>query len=409
MKRKALWVVVLLVAVGGILVLSAKRRAIEVEVARVGPGSMERTVSEIGEVVPREERTVVAAASFTVAEVAVTAGDSVAKDDILVVADDSELKLRIDAAEARLKGARARLEEAKSIGLPASVEMAEAEVEAARVERDRALSELQRLRDIYHIGGADEEEWKAAKDRYDRAEAELKRARASLEKSLKEAAGTGLEQYYAELEALTSELEALKAEARKYVVRAPADSRVVEVCVEEGAFVAAGQPLVVLEWGGFKVECEVLAEDMRSIRAGLPVEISGDAIGGVEVGGKVSRIHPRAREVVSELGTRQRRVLVEIDVDDENVLRSGYPVEVKFVLNRVNALAVPEKAVFEIDGEPHVFVVSGDRVRLRAVGLGFEGDEFYEVTSGLVEGDAVVVSPPKELGDNARVKVKRSR
>ena len=67
---------------------------------------------------------------------------------------------------------------------------------------------------------------------------------------------------------------------------------------------------------------------------------------------------------------------------------------------------VPKTAIrTEGDGR-YVFVVRGDAVERRAVKAGGSDGDRIEVLSGLSSGDRVVVSPPPELKDGAKVKVK---
>ena len=54
-------------------------------------------------------------------------------------------------------------------------------------------------------------------------------------------------------------------------------------------------------------------------------------------------------------------------------------------------------------GSDVVFVLRGDRVERRAVGLGGGGPGGIEVASGLRAGDTVVLDPPADLADGSRV------
>ena len=55
-------------------------------------------------------------------------------------------------------------------------------------------------------------------------------------------------------------------------------------------------------------------------------------------------------------------------------------------------LAVPKTAVVNEEGQTFVFVFDGgERFEKRAVVLGSEGADYFEVRSGLEEGDRVVV------------------
>ena len=55
------------------------------------------------------------------------------------------------------------------------------------------------------------------------------------------------------------------------------------------------------------------------------------------------------------------------------------------------ALAVPKQAVVTEQGQTFVFVFDGgERFEKRAVALGAEGADYYEVRSGLEEGERIV-------------------
>jgi RND family efflux transporter MFP subunit len=66
----------------------------------------------------------------------------------------------------------------------------------------------------------------------------------------------------------------------------------------------------------------------------------------------------------------------------------------------------PKAAVAADNGNNFVFVVSGDSVERRAVKVGGSDGDRVEVLAGLRPGDRVVVSPPPDLKDGAKVMVK---
>ena len=66
-------------------------------------------------------------------------------------------------------------------------------------------------------------------------------------------------------------------------------------------------------------------------------------------------------------------------------------------------LWIPAGAVRRDGGAPAVFLLRGDRVQRRAVGLGLANGGDIEVTSGVNAGDRVVIDAPPELTDGDRV------
>jgi RND family efflux transporter MFP subunit len=70
------------------------------------------------------------------------------------------------------------------------------------------------------------------------------------------------------------------------------------------------------------------------------------------------------------------------------------------------ATLVPRAAVQSANGRNLVFIVNGDTVERRAVNVGGTDGDRVEVIAGLRSGDRVVVSPPPDLKDGAKVIVK---
>ncbi len=70
------------------------------------------------------------------------------------------------------------------------------------------------------------------------------------------------------------------------------------------------------------------------------------------------------------------------------------------------ALRVPATALVIRDGPPQVVTVAPDStVRYQTVRIGRDLGSWVEVTGGLTNGSLIVVNPPDNLGDGARVRV----
>jgi HlyD family secretion protein len=67
---------------------------------------------------------------------------------------------------------------------------------------------------------------------------------------------------------------------------------------------------------------------------------------------------------------------------------------------------VPKRAVTERNGQRVVWVVSSGRASRRLVVLGPDRIDQVEVRSGLSPGESVVLNPPADLSDGARVRAK---
>src|SRR5262249_7903991 len=69
------------------------------------------------------------------------------------------------------------------------------------------------------------------------------------------------------------------------------------------------------------------------------------------------------------------------------------------------AILIPVDALVKVRGQTGVFVLERDTVRLRAVELGDQRAGGVVVSSGIEEGETLVLSPPASLSDGDRVRV----
>lgn len=74
------------------------------------------------------------------------------------------------------------------------------------------------------------------------------------------------------------------------------------------------------------------------------------------------------------------------------LLKSGMTVDVSIMINcHPNVLAIPIRAVTEVDGQTIVRVLNQGKYVTKKVQLGFKNEKFAEVLAGLAEGDLVAI------------------
>ena len=188
------------------------------------------------------------------------------------------------------------------------------------------------------------------------------------------------------------------------VVRAPVNGRVLRVLEENERVVTAGTPLLeVSNTSKVEVVSDVLSTDAVKLRSGTPVLVEG--WGGDEpLRARVRLVEPSAFTKVSALGVEEQRVNVVADFVETFVpLGDGYRVEARFVTWEGEALKVPAGALFRRGDGWSVFLVEGGRAVCRAVEAGQRNESEVEIRGGLSRGDEVVLHPPNDLADGARV------
>jgi HlyD family secretion protein len=380
----------------------SRSQGLEVETVAVAEQEITRTVLASGYFDAGEEREIVARYPLVLSEILVEAGDTVEKGQVLARADSSALEVEKRTLEAELSSLKAQLA-ASETNLPLQRSQAETAAAAAQETLAQAEREEAALAELFRSGAVPELEYRRAQSQLAAAQAQLQQAQAGLAEV--KSAQNLLAQQRSQIDALSARLSLLEEQLSYHQVSAGVAGRVAEVYVKEGAVVGAGTPLFLLHSAELMIEAEVLAQDAPELKVGQRVIISGTVLKERELVGSLAKIHPRAVEKLSELGVTQRRVPVEINLEETpDSIRPGYPVDVEIVTAETKAPAVPKEAVFQLQGKDHVFKILNGKAALAPVETGLEGEDLVEIRSGLAAGDLVINNPPKELAEGTRIR-----
>jgi len=139
--------------------------------------------------------------------------------------------------------------------------------------------------------------------------------------------------------------------------------------------------------------------DIGSIKEGMPVEIETVAFPGEVFAGKIASILP-----VLDPATRSVQARAEVD-NSNNKLRPEMFVDARININLGEKLAVPDEAVLNTGERQVVFIAQPQGYFVsREVKLGQKAGNYFEVLSGLNEGDAVVSSGNFFVDSESRLK-----
>jgi membrane fusion protein (multidrug efflux system) len=207
----------------------------------------------------------------------------------------------------------------------------------------------------------------------------------------------------AKLNKAKAELALYKVHLNFTEIRAPFDGIIDKLQVRQGSLISEGDLLTTLAdnskmWVYFNVpEAEYLNYKSKS-----------DA-------------HPEVHllmannEVFSQSGIVET---IEADFDNETgnipfratfpnpdgLLRHGETGNILMKTNLKNALIIPQKATFEVLDKKYVFVVDKDsRVRSREITIGSEMNDLYAVTSGLAEGDKILLEGLRKVKEGDKI------
>lgn len=383
----------LALALAAVLVLALQTPPVAVDVAAADRGPIERTVDEPGRTRVIDRYVVSAPLTGNLARLEIHGSDPVTEGEvvarILPLAPPLLDARTRSSSEAQLAAARARREQARS------------SLDHARELRAFSERETGRQRQLASQGTITGRE-------LDVAEMEL-RTRGSEVTSLEFALRV------AEHEVQLAQDTLGRADARTTTVSAvevssPVAGVVLGITRESEGVIQAGQPILeVGDDGALEIVTDVLTSDAVRIQPGALVRLDG--WGGPDLEGRVRVVEHAARTHVSALGVEEQRadVVIALTSDREawQSLGDGYRVETHVVVERrEDALRVPTSAVFRSGEGWAAYVVRGNLVHLVALQLGLRSRDQAEVTSGLSEGDQVVVYPSERVADGVEVAVR---
>ena len=181
---------------------------------------------------------------------------------------------------------------------------------------------------------------------------------------------------------------------KTFALTAPTTGIVNEIKVTSGQQVDVGtQLLSIVNLSTVLIEAQVFERDLPAVRATTRASFTNAALGGevytvgtkdgdgrlLSIGQTVNeqtRTFPVIYEMKNPLGQLKDGMFVDITIDTSGDRQ---------------VLAVPKSAVVNEQGQTFVFVFDGgETFRKRAVALGAEGTDYFEVNSGLEEGERVV-------------------
>lgn len=337
-----------------------REEPVRVAVHEVTRGTVQTTVANTraGTVEACRRAQIAPASGGQVAALNVREGDRVKAGQILMTLWNHDVAAQLDLAEAELRAAEARAEDA-------CLRAVDAEREAQRVER-------------LHRQGL------SSDDTRDRATTEA-RARAAACRAAQ-----------ANLGVSDANIALRRAAVDKTILTAPFDGIVAEVNPEVGEYVTPSPPGIptppavdLIDDTCVYVSAPIDEVDAAAIRPGQAAMITLDAIRDRRFPGRVRRVAP----YVVDIQKQARTVDVEVEFDAAGelpTLLTGYSADVEVVLaERSKVVRVPTEAVLE--GSRVLLYVDGV-LQERRFTPGISNWRYTEVLKGLQEGELLVTS-----------------
>ena len=418
--------IALLVLVGVVAgsVIRDNRSKVVVQTQKVARRDLVSLVSASGEVKPRRYVNIGSNPSGRIVKLHVKEGDRVKRGQVL----------------ARIEAER----------YEAGNRQAEAGVQAARAELDRALADVEQARLAFDRTERMHKDKLVSDQQFDQAQADFRMRQAAVEAQRRRIAQ------------LQAQLDSTRDDLLKTTVISPMDGVVTSLPKEEGEVVIGAQsfsPTVIMTVADLSVmECEIMVDetDIRHLALGQPAEVRVDALEDVKIKGEVTEIGSSAivrgssattanqPTATGNTANQAKDFKVKITLADPPAsLRPGLNATADIeVARKQDVLAAPIQAVVvrEVDKDGKVVdpdatdksaestdntvvqagktkleekdgvfvVVEGKKVAFRPVETGIMGDTDVEIVNGVKDGEEIVSGSYKTLRtlkEDARIKI----
>jgi len=390
-RRKKIILFFLVIAVIAIIIFfnlqSQREKSIKVTVEKVKRHNLESIISASGEVKPKKNVNISAHIPGRIVKIGVEEGQRVKAGDFLLKLESTQFEANADRDRAQIQSLKAELIRADAV-----------------MKRDESFYERQlKLFDSKLISTENLESAKAQDDiskaQYEAILFQIKQAQASLQSTL-------------------DNLE-------KTVYNAPIDGVITSLRVEEGEVALVGTMnnpgtilMTIADLSVMEVEVEVDETDVIGVKMGQPADVRVDAFPDDSVKGKVTEIGSSAlQKLTMAEESKDFKVIITLEDPPEN-LKPGLSASAYIITARKNnVLAIPISALvlMEKEGaeqEEGVYIVQESRVKFTPVQKGIMGELKIEITSGLEEGQDVVVGPYsalRQLKDDMLIKAEEKK
>jgi HlyD family secretion protein len=405
-----LGIVAVLLVGGGVVAFrinQKKKAGTEVRMQQVASRDLVSAVTASGKIEPKTSVDISADITGRIIRIAVREGDTVRKGQFLIQIDPAEYQAAVTRAEAIVASTQATLLQ-------------------TRANRDQAEREWRRTNQLTQLGTnliapATAEQ---ARTNFDVAEATYQSTRAQLQES-------------------RANLQASKDNLAKTRLVSPITGRVVRLAVEEGEVAVpvtfsreTGLLMTIADLSVILAKVQVDETDVVRIAGNDSVQITIDAYPDTTFKGRVTKVSHSAKLTATQTASGSNDRAVDFDVEVQMVdppqdIRPDLSCTARIVTDtRDHVLSIPIIALTvrghervpnenippddtlrrktQKKEEEGVFVVRDNVATFRPVKVGIAGDEYFEVTNGLREGETIVAGTYqaiRDLKDGDRVRL----
>ncbi len=381
-RQKKLILFFLVIAVIAVIIIfnlqSQREKSIKVSVEKVKRQDLTSVISASGEVKPKKNVNISSQIAGRVIKIGVEEGQQVKAGDFLLKLESTQYEANADRDKARIQSLRADLIRAQAV-------------------KNRDDGFYKRQIKLFDAELISTETLESAKANYEISKAncnailfQIKQAQASLQSTLDILKKT---EYYAPIEGIITRLRVEEGE-----------TALVGTMNNPGTVLMTIADLSVME-----VEVEVDETDVVGVKIGQQSEVKIDAYPDDIITGTVTEIGSSALQTVTTADeSKDFKVVVTLENPPAD-LKPGLSASADIITaKKEDVLAVPISALVlrdkteddqnsEKEQEEGVYIVQESRVKFMPIKKGIMGELMIEITSGLEEGQDVVVGPYSAL------------
>jgi HlyD family secretion protein len=432
-NRKILVGVGIVVVLGGIAFAQVKFKrqdGLAVNVETIQKRDLQAIVSASGKIQPQRLVNISADTMGRVVDLRVEEGQRVKKGDFLLQIDPRNLTTAYNQTTASLAASRSQMEQLRLA------------IESTKTSLKQAQDQLARQQQLFKQG-------LTPKENLENAENLVRMRQSDLNSQERQ-----IETQRLRMTQEQATVENAKLNLSKVRIESPITGIITRRNIEEGETVVIGTMnnagtvlLTVADMSVIEAEVEVDETDIPNVKLGQKAKVTIDAMGGKSFAGKVTEIGnspiqaagstsasqatnfkvkvtldgeiPDVRPgftATAEITTATRAGVIAVPIQattvrekivdkDGNVVPEENPTGKKRVITPANVELKPGQERKELEG---VFVVKDNKAVFTPVKTGIAGEKYFEVLSGVKEGEQVIVGPfssVRELADGAAVKI----
>jgi RND family efflux transporter MFP subunit len=186
-------------------------------------------------------------------------------------------------------------------------------------------------------------------------------------------------------------------------IKTPIAGIVTSRLVDLGSYVSSGAAVAnVVDISRLKVKVNVAEQDVFGLKTGDRVRVETDVYPGVGFTGVISTIGSKADEA------HTYPVEIHLDNSTEHPLKAGMFGRVVFTRTGLGSVVtIPREALVGSTRNAQVFVVEGQKAKLRSLVVGGESGTKLLIVSGLNGGETIVTNGQNNLKDDVPVTIIR--